>query len=487
MRVPLVLAVVGEVLLLFAAAFVPPFVLALIDGSVGVWGFAVAATVSLALGSLAHLAFRNASDLAFHRSEALAVVALTWLAMGAVGAIPYYFEGLSLVDAMFESLSGFTTTGATILTDFSRYDRAFFLWRSMTQWFGGLGVIALFVVILPRLGIAGRQLFFAEASDASSEGVRPQVRRASVRLWVLYSLLTLLLATLLSLAGMTPFDAICHAFTTLAAGGFSPNGLSIAGYANPTIEWILVPFMLISGTSYALLYTTLTRRPTALPRDGEFRFYLAVAVLGAVAIAWSLGGFGEANLRAAFFQAASLISSTGFASEDFELWTDASKALLIAVMLVGGCAGSAAGGPKAVRILLFAKYVGQGITRILHPQAILPYKYKGQVMSGRIMRSVVQLVILYFVGYLFFGLVVALLGVEMETAFVAALACLGNIGPAFGVAGPMGSYASFSDGAKIALTAAMWIGRLEIVTVLALLHPHLWLGIRFRGRPLRPR
>ena len=488
MRLPVVAAVIGELLLYFGAAFAIPLALAVFDGdSRTATGFGVAMGLSLAIGAFAHRAFRAHSSLTLHRVEAIGIVALSWLVLGLIGTIPYVFCGLGFVDALFESISGFTTTGATILTDFGAFDRAFFLWRAMTQWFGGLGVIALFIVVLPRLGIAGRQLFFAEASDAAADGPRPRVRTAAARLWILYSALTALLAVLLASCGFPIFDAICNALTTLSAGGFSPNGASIAGYHNTAAEWVLIPFMLIGGTSFALLYRALTRTPLAPLRDAEFRSYYAVAIGGGLWVAWLYGETLDLETaRHGLFQAASVISSTGFASDDFELWTEQSKGLLLVIMVVGGCAGSAAGGPKVVRLLIFGRYVQQSITRTIHPGAILPYKYQGKVMPGRVMRSVISLVVLYFVGYMALGATLVILGSDIETGFTAALACLGNIGPAYGEAGPMGSYAGFSDAAKLVLTVAMWVGRLEIVTVLALLHPDFWRNVRLRDRAPRP-
>ena len=488
MRIPVVAAVIGELLLYFGVAFGPPLLLAILDGQGRTaLGFGIAMAISLLIGMVAHAAFRAHSELTLHRTEALAIVALSWLVLGLIGTIPYQFCGLSFIDALFESISGITATGATILTDFDAFDRAFFLWRAMTQWFGGLGVIALFIVVLPRLGIAGRQLFFAEASDAAADGPRPRVRTAAARLWVLYSALTGLLILLLILCGMPGFDAVCHALSTLSAGGFSPSATSIAGYASPMIEWVLIPFMLISGTSFALLYRALSQAPTAPLKDAEFRVFYALALTGGLGVAWlNTGSIDWESARHGLFQTASLMSSTGFASADFELWTEQSKGLLLVLMFVGGCAGSAAGGPKVVRLLIFGRYVTQSITRTIHPAAILPFKYQGKVMPGRVMRSVISLVVLYFVGYLVLGATLVLLGLEIETGFTVALACLGNIGPAYGEAGPMGSYAGFSDPVKYTLIVAMWVGRLEIVTVLALLHPDFWRNIRMADRKPRP-
>jgi len=485
-RLPLVVGVVGELMLAFAAAFGPPLVLALIDGEWNsVRGFAVAMGVGLACGTAAHRYVRAEQHLNLHRAEAFAVVSMSWLLISALGAVPFVFDGMSWVDAWFESMSGFTTTGATVVTDFGAYDRSFYLWRAMEQWFGGLGVIALFVVVFPQLGVAGRQLFFAEASSASGPPL-PQVRQASLRIWGLYSALTLLLVVLLMATGMPAFDAVCNALATLSAGGFSPNPTSIAGYESPAAEWVLVPFMAISGMSFSILYLALaSRSASTLYRDPEWRAYTGILVALGVAVGVSVEGPSIDGLRTGLFQVASVISSTGFASVDFEQWDARAKALMLAAMLVGACAGSAGGGPKVVRIILATRYILQGITRALHPSAILPYKYKGNVLPGRVMRSVVTLVVLYLLGYVVLAIVLGVQGLGLEEAFSVAVATLGNIGPGFGQAGPMGSYAGFSDLTKLTLVAAMWIGRLEFVAVLVLLHPDVWRSVRMRDRPPR--
>jgi trk system potassium uptake protein TrkH len=476
-RVLIVLSVIGRLLRLFSLAFVPPLILALLDGDHHeALNFAIALGAALAVGTiLSYLGYRRKPI--FHRSEALAVVAGTWLVVAQMGAVPYLLEGLSPVDAVFESMSGFTTTGATILTEFDRYGRAFFLWRGMTNWFGGLGVIALFVVVLPSLGIAGRQLFFAEASTAS-EAVSPQIHRNAQRLWVLYVALTLAQTACLVVAGMPLYDSLVNSFGTLAAGGFSPNPRSIAGYGNPAAEWVFVVFMILGGTSFTLQYKAITGRPLAFFRDGEFLFYFGVTAAGALAVSLCLGGLGVDELRVGFFQSASLISSTGFASVDYNLWGDAAKAILIVVMLVGGCAGSAAGGAKAVRHLIVLKLLWRELKQVMHPYGVVPLRYGERLIPLPILRAVVTLVALYILGYILTGVAVVISGTDLVTGFTAALACLGNIGPGFGGVGPMENYAWLSGGGKVILTLAMWIGRLEIVTVLALLHPDVWKRIR---------
>ena len=475
MRLVLVFGVIGRLVEIFSLTFLPPAVLALADGETRSFlTFGGTAAGAFLLGRLFGL--RRPLPL-FRRAEAIAVVAGSWLVVAAISSVPYVLAGLAPVDAWFESMSGFTTTGATILRDFSVHDRAFFLWRSMTQWFGGLGVIALFVVILPHLGIAGRQLFFAEASGATADGVNPKIRSTALRLWLLYGGLTLLEALLLAgVAGMAPFDSLCHAMTTMAAGGFSPHPRSVAGYGNPEAEWILVVFMLLGGTSFPLLWNALTGRLRLLLRDGELRFYLLAFALGAGGTALVVAGGipGAEELRAGAFQSASLISSTGYASVDYNLWGDGARILLVFVMLVGGCAGSAAGGAKAIRLLLLLKFCWREVLLVLHPQAVAPVRYRGRPVPGEALRAVIHVVVVYLALYFLLGASLVLLGTDLVTGLSASLACVGNIGPAFGPAGPMGSYADLPSISKVLLSLGMWLGRLEIVAVLALLNPSVW-------------
>lgn len=479
MRISVVAAVIGVLTRYFALAFVLPTLLAAWDGQWwSVVAFVSSGAFAGALGTLASWRFKAPPT--FYREEALAIVAGTWVAIAVMGAVPYTLLGLNLADAIFESMSGFTTTGATILTDFSPYDRSFFLWRAMTQWFGGLGVIALFVVVLPALGIAGRQLFFAEASYTSGESVAPRVRQAASRVWTLYCALTAVCCAALMVTGFPLYEAFVHSLTTLAAGGFSPSPNSVYGYQNPGAEWVLVVFMFLAGASFPLQVRLFTSGPRVLLKDDEFFFYAFVCGGGALLVAALLTGGVPTfeTLRLGAFQSASLISSTGFASVDYDQWTLATKMVLVVVMVVGGCAGSAAGGPKAIRHLLAGRHIIREIRQVLHPRAVLPVIYGGRGLPDQALRAVFSLVLLYFGGYFLFGAVLVAGGMEPLDGFSAALACLSNIGPGFGVVGPMMSFGTLPAWMKLLLTFAMWIGRLEILTVLALMHPDAWQRVR---------
>ena len=287
-------------------------------------------------------------------------------------------------------------------------------------------------------------------------------------------------------ADMGLYESFCHALTTISSGGFSPNPESIAGYADPTVEWIIIGFMLMAGMSFPLIWVGFTRRPKEFLRDGEFRFYLLCALLAAAGISFLLAGGmpGMEEVRTGLFQSVSLISSTGYASADYAGadWSDGMRVLLLLVMLVGGCAGSAAGGPKAVRILLSVKFMWREFTRVLHPRGVIPLRHRGQAVPEDAMRAILNLVLAFAALELVVGSIMVLFGSDFITGFTSALSCIGNIGPGFGAVGPMANYAELHPMAKLTLTLGMWVGRLELLTVLVLLHPDVLRSLRWRGR-----
>ena len=485
MRLRLVLGLVGTLLSGWSLAFLPPAALALVDAhgdGRAATGYALGAASSLLLGrALARLRIRETRVL---RVEAMAVVSLAWLVLTAASAIPFAVAGIRFDGAYFEAMSGLTTTGASVLVDYGAYDRALFLWRAEIQWIGGLGIIALFVAVLPRLGIAGRQLFFAEATGPSEEGITPQIRRTAGRLWLLYAGLTLAQIALLLWFGMAPFDATCNAMATLSSGGFSPNASSIAGYGLPACEWVVTVFMFLAGASFTLQYRALTRGPAALLRDPEFRAYAACAVLLTAALAFTLAGGapGASDWRHASFQITSMQSTTGFASADFDRWPDSARVLVLLALVIGGCAGSSAGGPKVVRYVLLARHCRRELVRELHPQAVVSVRLGRDPVPDAVLRSVVMFVVGYFAVWGVSGLALVLLGADLVTGFTAALTCLANAGPGLGQVGPMSNYAGLPAASKWVLSATMWLGRLEILTVVALCRADVVRGITFRRR-----
>jgi trk system potassium uptake protein len=410
------------------------------------------------------------------RVEAMAVVSLCWLAAAVIGAVPFVQQGFGPVDALFESMSGITTTGSTIFLteDFALVSRGLMFWRAFSSWLGGMGIIAVFVAVFPALAVAGRQMFFAEAPGPEDEALTPRIRNTATALWALYTALTAVETALLyAFGGMSLFDAICHSFATLAAGGFSPHPLSLAGYG-PAAQWIVIVFMFLAGTSFALQYRAL-RRPVLLARDTEFRAYLWIALLAGVSIAaliavpQALGA--EASLRHAFFQTLTILTATGFASDDFALWQPAPLMVLGALFFIGGCAGSAAGGPKVVRIVVLAKFLGREILFALHPRAVRVVRLGGRALPSETLRGIVGFLIAYFATFAVGAMLVAVIENDITIGITGSITTLGNAGPGFGAIGPMATFAGLSPLTKLIFTAEMWVGRLEVMTVLVLFHP----------------
>ena len=481
MRFSLVVHVIGLIVRVFGLMFLAPLVVCLLYGEHrDAIGFAIVTVVTALTGHLMRQAGGVAAEDAIEgmrRVEGLAIVSGSWLVISWFAAIPYMWNGVGPIDAMFEAMSGLTTTGATILRDFSAYGRGIFFWRGLTNWLGGMGVIALFVAVLPRLAIGGREIFFAEASGPDDEKVAPQIRRTAALLWRLYAVLTLLQIIALVLTGMPLFDSIANTFGTIAAAGFSPHPLSIGGYQNPAAEWVIIVFMFLAGANFALQYRALAMRNFRIfTDDDELRAYVAVVagatVLVALAI-WS-SSHNTGTLRTALFQVLSIITTTGFASVDFNLWNDQAKAVLLGLMFIGGCAGSAGGGPKVVRHVLLAKYTLQELRRTLHPRAILPVKLGGRVVPTHILQGVVVFFLFYMLTFAVCTAIVILFGADLVTGISATAACIGNVGPGFSAVGPMANYADLHPISRIALTLAMWIGRLEVLTVLVILRPEAW-------------
>jgi trk system potassium uptake protein TrkH len=488
MRLAVVVHLTGILVRLFGPMlFVPALVAAFYRETGDAYGFTLTGIGTIVLGHVMRLAGgadaeRGADRL--RRVEGLTIVAGSWMLMAHISAIPYIWAGLGFIDALFESMSGLTTTGATVFRDFSAFGRGIFLWRSLTHWLGGMGVIALFVAVLPRLAIGGRELFFAEASGPTDEKLTPQLRQTALALWRLYAGFTLAEVIALWLAGMGLFDAVCHSMATLAAGGFSPHPSSIAGYNSPLIEWIICFFMFLAGANFALQFRVIVRgHGRALLNDDEFRAYTGVVLAATAVLALTLLPEARSSLdavRTALFHTLSIITTTGFASEDFNLWSDRAKVVLLALMFIGGCAGSAGGGPKVVRHVLMARFTLRELRRTLHPRAVLPVKLGGRVVPDTTMREVVVFMLFYILTFAVGATIVILLGADLVTGISATAATIGNVGPGFNQVGPMGHFGDLHPISKIVLTLEMWIGRLEVLTVLVLLRAEVWRSARWR-------
>lgn len=449
-------------------------------------GYALGAVVGVGSGLALRAWGRPGSPASRHgeptRREALVALLASWVLVPAIGALPFVGAGvLGPLDAYFESMSGFTTTGATTITDFSAVGPVLFMWRAFTQWIGGIGIIVLFVGLFPQLAIAGRQLFFAEAPGPTEERLTPRLRHTAFALLAVYGALTAACILAYDLAGMRTYDAVAHAFTTMAAGGFSPHARSFEGLA-PALMWVAVVFMLFAGSNFALLYRGFAGRSWAILRDIELRSYLGVAAAVSVAVALVLAADGFAFAEAwrhAAFQTVSILTSTGYASIDFGTWSERSQALLLLVAFIGGSAGSAAGGVKVVRWVILVQHTSREVRRTMHPRAVLPVRIGGRVVPEDVQRSVAAFITLYLSLFALTTVALVLLGEDFVTAFSATIACLGNIGPGLASVGPMASFAELHPLAKGLLIFAMYAGRLEVVTVFALLTRAWWRRPRY--------
>ena len=425
------------------------------------------------------------------RREALLGVLLLWLFIPAFGGIPYIVTGgFNPLNAFFESMSGFTTTGATVLRDFGSFPDSLFMWRALTQWFGGVGIIVLFIAVLPQLAVAGRQLFFTEAPGPTEERLTPRLRNTSNAVLIVYVSLTVLCTLAYGVAGMSPYDAVAHAFTTLAAGGFSPNPLSYEDFASPAIDWIAIVFMTFAGANFALLFQVASGRPKLLLRDAEFKAYVSIAIIAALSLALTLRETYEGwdILRHAFFQSLSILTTTGYASVDFAQWSGAAQMVLLILMFVGGSAGSAGGGIKVVRWLIIVGNTTRELRRTLHPRAVLPVRVGSRIIPEEVLRAVAAFITLYITLFAFTTAVLVLFGADFVTAFSASIACIGNVGPGLAAVGPMANFADLHPVSRALLIFGMYAGRLEVVTVFVFFDPKGWrLPRRWFGRanPLR--
>ena len=427
--------------------------------------------------------------------EGFLVVSLTWLGAAALGALPYLLSGEAQldrpIDAYFEAMSGFTTTGASVVTDLDAVPRSLLLWRQLTQWLGGIGIIVLALAVLPRLRVGGRQLLEHEMPGPEIESLSTRIRDTARRTWFLYVALTAaLILTLLAFGWtgvddrMTVFDAFAHALATIPTGGFGVEGTSLAEFAAAS-QWAIALFMLLAGANFALLYRAFVRRePAALARDEEFRLYLALLTLGATIVGleiWLEGiATGEAAVRHAVFQTVSTMTTTGFATIDFATWPTLAAMTLVGLMFVGGSAGSTSGSVKVVRHLLQGKIIGRELDQTLHPEVVAPVRLNRTVVDERTLRAVSSFVLLYvgifIVGAALLAADAARTGVAVSTldAVGASATTLGNVGPGFGFAGPFGSFEPFSDFSTIVMTGLMWLGRLEIIPIVVLASRHYW-------------
>lgn len=479
MRTGGVLNVLGKLLLLLSVFLLTPIPFSYYynDGMVTV--FLLSSMLGVLLGGGLVCSFVPEEGLGYR--DGFAVVVFSWLGLAFLGALPYYFSGVmnSFVDCIFESMSGFTTTGSTILVQVEILPESLLFWRSLTHWLGGMGIIVLTLAILPLLGIGGMQLFQAEMPGPTKDRLAPRIQDTARILWSVYVLFTVMEIFLLMLGGVSFFDAVCHAFATLATGGFSTHTSSV-GYFNSTyIESVIIFFMFMAGVNFSLHYRGLSGRISSYWQNEEFRFYVLLTAFSIFTIVFfnliynTYGSFGQ-TLRTGFFQVVSIITTTGFGTADFDQWPPVCKILLVSLMFVGGCAGSTGGGIKHVRLLLFFKYAKLQLRNLVHPQSVGTIKLGKVKVPREVLISILGFFALYIAFFFLATLMVTALGVDIVTGSTAVVATLSNIGPGLNLVGPAQNFAHLPALAKVVLTFCMLAGRLELYTVAVLLTPDYW-------------
>ena len=478
MRILSVIHIIGFLLMFLAGAMLIPLPFSLYYGDNDIMALLIGAAVTFAFGFVSWLSTRARFNRDLRPKEGFAIVTLTWTAFSLFGALPFMIAGAipSFTNAFFETMSGFSTTGATILTNIDVLPHGLLFWRSLTHWIGGLGIIVLSIAILPFLGVGGMQLYRAELRSAADR-LTPRITETAKILWGVYVTFTLIEAGLLMFGGMNLFDALCHSFGTLATGGYSTKNESIGAYGSAYIDWVVIFFMLVAGTNFSLHYRFLKGDFKVYFRNTEFRFFFSVLGLAVLVIladtALRYDSMGHA-FRDTLFQTSSILTTTGYGTADYEQWSFTSQFVLFLLMFFGGCAGSTGGGMKMMRVHVLIKFVYAEITRLVHPQAVIPVRVGKDALSREVVANIVGYFILYMLVFAAGVVVMTGLDLDMRTAFGAVAATLSNIGPGLGAVGPTDNYAHIPTVGKWVLSALMLMGRLELYTVLILLSPSYW-------------
>ncbi len=448
------------------------------DGSTSALAWSMIVTAGFGIFLL--LFTKKKKEATMNHRDGVAIVTFGWVAAGLAGSIPFIISGAipDFTNAYFESISGFTTTGATILSNIEGVPPGILMWRSVTQWLGGMGIIVLSIAILPFLGVGGMQLYRAEIPSPVVDKLKPRISDTSKTLWIVYLIITGLEIIFLFLGGMSLYDSVSHAFCTMPTGGFSPKNASIAHYDSAYIDGVVVIFMILAGINFSLHYRVINRGPAVFWKDPECRVFLSIIIVLTALITYDIYGTIYDHLASAFryaaFQVSSIITTTGFATADFELWPTMSCSILIICMFLGGMAGSTGGGIKTMRIILLIKHGYRELFRIVHPHAVTTIKLGGRPVPQETLSSIWGFFTLYLVLFVFASLIMSSLGLDMISSFSSVSACIFNVGPGLGIVGPVDNYMGIPVIGKWVLIFCMLLGRLEIYTVIVLLTPEFW-------------
>lgn len=437
------------------------------------------AGISLLIGG--GLCVLTRGPVSLSRKDGFAIVSFGWVCVGLVGALPYLLTGAiaNPADALFETISGFTTTGSTILNDIEVLPRGIIFWRSLTQWLGGMGVLLLCVAILPFLGVGGMQIYRAEMPGPSKDRLTPRIGNTAKLLYGVYLLLTVTQTLLLMLAGMSFFDAVNHTFCTVSTGGFSPYNASLGHFESSWIHGIVIVFMILAGINFALHFQFLRGKWHSYSRSSETRAFLVLMLIAAGIITWDLQmqpdrGPGGLLFRDALFQVVSITTTTGFGTSDYDLWPLLAKAVIFLLLFSGGCAGSTAGGLKVMRSLVLVKEVLRQIKLYMQPQAVIKVRLDRQTVASNIVSGITAFSLCYLLLFIGFTLAMCFYLPDLASAASAAISCLSNVGPGFAEIGPTRNYAAIADSGKLLLSLCMLLGRLELFTILVMCSPGFW-------------
>lgn len=468
---------IGQIIKLEAVLLVLPLAVSIIYRERCALSFLITALASLFVGFAVTLISKPGNRLIYAK-EGFVIVALAWLALSAIGAVPFVLSGevRSYDDAFFETVSGFTTTGASVLTDIEGMSHGLLFWRSFTHWVGGMGVLVFIMAIIPSVCDRSIHILRAEMPGPVMGKLVPKLKQTAKILYLIYIVMTVLEMILLLCGGMSLFDSALHSFATAGTGGFGIKGDSIASYS-PYLQWVIAAFMFLFGINFNIYYLLLVRRFRSVLKSTETWCYIAICLISVSIITgniYSIYGNLPDSVRASAFQVASLVTTTGFSTADFNLWPGLSKGILLILMFIGGCAGSTAGGLKVSRVVMMIKMIRREFMKMIHPRSVSAVRIEGKKVDDTTLNGVNVYFALYMVIYFAVFLLLCLEPFDFETNFTAVAACYNNIGPGFGAVGPMGSFSGYSAFSKIVLSATMLLGRLEIYPLLFALIPSTW-------------
>lgn len=475
MNYRIITKVLGYILLIESLLLVPSFCIGLYTKEGDAIEFGITIVITLAIGFLfSRIKIRN---MVISIREGLMIVSLSWIFMSAFGAIPLYLTESTptYINAFFEIVSGFTTTGATVISNVEGLSHGILFWRSFTHWVGGMGILVFSLAILPALGVGGFQLYKYESPGPVSSKIVPKLKNTAKILYTIYLGITIIEVILLKVGGMSLFEALVYSFGTVGTGGFSTKNISVGAYNSTYIHLVIAIFMTISGVSFSNYYLILQGKVRDLLKDEELRLYLGLQALAVILIAINLYASSYDSLglsfRDSYFQTSSIMTTTGYSTVDFNKWPTFSKSILLTLMFVGGCAGSTAGGMKVIRILILLKMVKREVMKIFHPRAMVPIKVGGKIVPNETVSSVFSLTAIYMFVFIVSTIFITLEGIDLESAISSVSATLNNIGPGLGFVGPLNTFSGFSQFSIFYFTILMLLGRLEFFTIIALLVP----------------